>query len=54
MAASMFIGLADIWWKTLKDSYQNVANDTAWTKFKEQFTEKYVPAHIKRQMTIEF
>ena len=50
----MFTGLADIWWKTLKDGYQNIANDTAWTTFKEQFTEKYVPDHIKRQMAVEF
>ena len=35
LAASMFTGLTDIWWKTLKDGYQNIANDTAWTTFKE-------------------
>ncbi|XXG47447.1 hypothetical protein AAC387_Pa02g2093 [Persea americana] len=34
LAASMFIGLADIWWKTLKDDYQDIG--------------KYVPSHIKR------
>ena len=50
----MFTDLADIWWKTIKDDYQNIANDTAWTIFKEQFTEKYVLAHIKRQMAVEF
>ena len=50
----MFIGLADIWWKTVKDRYQNIANDDAWTTFKEQFTEEYMPSHIKKQMAMEF
>ena len=54
LAASIFTGLADIWWKTLKDGYQNIANDEAWTTFEEQFGEKNVPSHIKRQKAIEF
>ena len=54
LAASMFTSLVDIWWKTLKDGYRNNTNDIAWTTFKDQFTEKYLPAHIKRQMTVEF
>ena len=54
LEASMFIGLEDIWWKTLKDGYQDIGNDTAWAIFKEQFTDKYVPSHIKRQMAVEF
>ena len=53
LAASIFTGLADIWWKTLKDSYQDIANDIAWATFKEQFADKYVPSHIKRQMAVE-
>ena len=40
--------------KKLKDGYQNIANDDIWTTFKGQFTEKYVPSHIKRQMAVEF
>lgn len=47
LVASMFTGLADIWRKTLKDGYQDIANDIAWATFKNQFTEKYVPTHIK-------
>ena len=54
LVASMFTSLADIWWKTLRDGYQNIENDTAWTMLKEQFTEKYVPSHIKRQIAVEF
>ena len=54
LAASMFIGLAEIWWKTIKAAYQNIENDQAWTMFKDQFSEKCVPAHIKRQKAIEF
>ena len=54
LAASIFTGMADIWRKALNDGYQNIANDDAWTTFKEQFTEKYVPSHIKRQMAVEF
>ncbi|XXG72574.1 hypothetical protein AAC387_Pa07g1641 [Persea americana] len=29
LATSMFTGLADIWWKMLKDGYQNIANHQA-------------------------
>ena len=54
LVASMFTGLADIWWKALKDSYQDIANDIAWATFKEQFTDKYVPSHIKRQMDFSY
>ncbi|XXG88487.1 hypothetical protein AAC387_Pa12g0687 [Persea americana] len=50
----MFTGIPEIWWKTIKDGYRNIANDQAWMVFKDQFSEKYVPSHIKRQKAIEF
>ncbi|XXG53565.1 hypothetical protein AAC387_Pa03g1647 [Persea americana] len=54
LTASMFTGLADIWWKTIKAEYRTIADAEAWTSFKRQFGEKYVPTHVKRQKAIEF
>ena len=50
----MFTGLADIWWKTVKAEYRTMADAEAWGNFKTQFSDKYVPTHIKRQKAIEF
>ncbi|XXG42071.1 hypothetical protein AAC387_Pa01g2421 [Persea americana] len=50
----MFTGLADIWWKILKEEYRTMAGAKAWGNFKNQFGGKYVPAHIKRQKAIKF
>ena len=52
--ASLFYGLADTWWQTVKEPYQTMANETAWETFKTQFTDKYIPSHVKRQKAIEF
>ena len=54
LAASMFTGLADIWWKTVKAEYRTMPDAEAWGNFKRQFSDKYVPTHIKRQKAIEF
>ncbi|XXG76882.1 hypothetical protein AAC387_Pa08g1150 [Persea americana] len=54
LTASMFTGLADIWWKTVKVEYRTIADVEAWTNFKRQFGDKYVPTHVKRQKAIEF
>ncbi|XXG42105.1 hypothetical protein AAC387_Pa01g2449 [Persea americana] len=54
LTASLFFGLADTWWKTVKEPYQAMADETAWETFKNHFTDKYVPSHIKRQKAIEF
>ena len=48
LAASMFMGLTDIWWKMVKAEYRTVADAEAWENFKKQFGDKYVPAHVKR------
>ena len=53
LAASMFIGLANIWWKTIKVEYRTVVDAEAWGNFKKQFGDKYVPTHVKRQKAIE-
>ena len=54
LTASLFFELADNWWQTVKEPYQAMADDTAWDTFKNHFTDKYVPSHIKRQKAIEF
>ena len=54
LTASLFYGLADTWWQTIKEPYQTMADATAWDIFKNQFADKYVPSHIKRQKAIEF
>ena len=50
----MFTDLAYIWWKTVKAEYRTMADEEAWGNFKTQFSDKYVPTHIKRQKAIEF
>ena len=54
LTASLFYGLTDTWWQTVKEPYQTKANETAWETFKNQFTDKYIPSHVKRQKAIEF
>ncbi|XXG82766.1 hypothetical protein AAC387_Pa10g0658 [Persea americana] len=54
LTASLFFGLADTWWQMVKEPYQAMADETAWDTFKNHFTDKYVPSHIKRQKAIEF
>ncbi|WP_193450495.1 retrotransposon gag family protein [Streptomyces plicatus] len=54
LASSLFTGLADIWWKTVREEYRLMADGVAWDAFKRQFLEKYVPSHIKRQKAVEF
>ena len=48
LAASMFTGLADIWWKTIRAEYRTVADAKAWYNSKNQFGDKYIPTHVKR------
>ena len=54
LTASLFYGLADTWWQTIREPYQTMADATTWETFKTQFTDKYVPSHIKRQDPIKF
>ena len=52
--ASLFYDLADSWWQTVRAPYQTMSEAIVWTTFKVQFTDKYIPAHIKRQKREEF
>ena len=54
LTASLFYGLTDAWWQTIKEPYQTMANETTWETFKNQFTDKYIPSHVKRQKAIKF
>ena len=53
LAASMFTGLADSWWKTVRAEYRDI-DGQIWLIFKRQFGEKYIPSHIRRQRAAEF
>lgn len=50
----MFMGFTEIWWKTIKLAYKTVVDDQAWNNFKKHLSDKYIPAHVKRQKVIEF
>ena len=54
LTTSMFTGLADIWWKTVRAEYRTIADAEACSSFKRQFSDKFVPTHVKRQKAIEF
>ena len=54
LAASMFTGLANIWWKTIKAGYRTMPDAKVWANFKTQFSDKYVLTHVKRQKAIKF
>ena len=54
LTTSLFYGFVDTWWQTVKEPYLTMANDGAWEAFKTQFTDKYIPSHVKRQKAIEF
>ena len=34
LTASLFYGLADTWWQTIKEPYQTMVDETAWGTFK--------------------
>ena len=48
LTTSMFTGLADIWWKTVRAEYRTIVDAKAWGNFKRRFSDKYVPTHVKR------
>jgi len=54
LSASLFVGLADNWWKTVREEYRLMDEAVIWGSFKRQFRDKYVPEHVKRQKAIEF
>ena len=54
LAASMFTGLGDSWWKTVRAEYRDIPDSQTWLNFKRQFGEKYVPSHMRRQRATEF
>ena len=54
LTASMFTGLADSWWKTVRAEYRDMPDGQTWLIFKRQFGEKYIPSHIRRQRAAEF
>ena len=50
----MFRVVADTWWKSAKEHYQTISHTDAWTEFKKEFTEKFIPEHITNQKHVEF
>ena len=53
LTASLFYGLADAWWQTVRAPYQIMPEDIVWTTFKVQIADKYILAHIKWQKRAE-
>ena len=54
MAAHMFRGTAERWWKTIKRAYNTVEDDKAWETFVKQFQNKFIPEHCKEHKIVEF
>lgn len=50
----MFHVVANTWWKSVKEPYQTISHTNAWTEFKKEFTEKFIPEHITDQKHVEF
>ena len=49
LAAHMFHGVAERWWKTVKHPYETVAEYVAWKTVTKQFQKKFIPEHYKDQ-----
>lgn len=47
VAAYMFQGAADTWWKTVREPYYTIEHATIWEMFTKQLNQKSVPEHIK-------
>lgn len=54
LAANMFRGTVEMWWKSVKKPFETIVNDTAWKSFKTLFRTKYIPPHITARKIIEF
>ena len=54
LATFMFRGVAEMWWRIVKEPYQTIDDAIAWATFKRQFTDMFVPKHFIDQMQIEF
>ncbi|XXG80001.1 hypothetical protein AAC387_Pa09g0960 [Persea americana] len=54
LAAHMFHGAAERWWKTVKHPYKRVEEEVAWKTFTEQFQKKFIPEHYRDQKMEEF
>ena len=52
LAAYLFKGAVEMWWKSVKAPYVTTADNaaiteaTAWTSFEKLFRNKYIPPHI--------
>lgn len=54
LAAHMFRGVAERWWKMVKNPYETVDDETAWKTFTKQFQKKFVPKHYREQKMTQF
>lgn len=54
LAAFMLRGVAEMWWRIVKEPYRTIDDSIAWDTFKRQFANMFVPKHFIDQMRIEF
>lgn len=54
LAAYMFRGVAEDWWRTIQRHYEAIGDEIAWTAFKADFLRKFIPSHIRDRKMREF
>ena len=54
LAAYMFHGIAEDWWRTMQRPYEVIGDEAAWTAFRTDFLRKFIPAHIRDEKLKEF
>ena len=54
LTASMLQGVANVWWKSVRNSYKTMPNVTIWEMFKKQFRRKFILDHVHRKRKQSF
>ena len=54
LAAYMFRGVAEDWWRVTQRPYEEIGDEVAWTAFKTDFLRKFIPTHVRERKLREF
>ena len=54
LAAYMFRGVAEDWWRTVHRSFEAIGDEIAWAAFRADFLRKFIPAHVRDRKLREF
>ena len=54
LASSVLRGVANVWWKSVKDALLAIPEAEMWEAFKRQFERKFVPEHVQQNKESEF